>query len=162
MREWVLYTFLPPKIRGLFLRYPPKKKKDNLVKIKNKKWRKKVASGKLTANAPENTPSPQKKRSDSFPIHFQVRRPPLVSGRVPQPADHSTQGAFFVSKSSGPWWWFFSGPHLGRVWNWKYPQGWLCIYPGSSKYAKFQPFGRLFWWKGTNFTHLEDPGIPND
>ena len=31
--------------------------------------------------------------------------------------------------------------------------------PGSSRYVKFLPFGRSFWWKGTNFTHLEDPGM---
>ena len=31
--------------------------------------------------------------------------------------------------------------------------------PGSSTYVKFLPFGSFFWWKGTNFTHLEDPGI---
>ena len=35
-----------------------------------------------------------------------------------------------------------------------------CRYiPGSSKYVKLVPFGRIFGWKGTNFTHLEDPGI---
>ena len=33
------------------------------------------------------------------------------------------------------------------------------IIPGSSKYVKLVPFGRIFGWKGTNFTHLEDPGI---
>ena len=31
--------------------------------------------------------------------------------------------------------------------------------PGSSRYVKFLPFGRCFWWKGVHFTHLEDPGI---
>ena len=31
--------------------------------------------------------------------------------------------------------------------------------PGSSRYVKFLPFGRFFGWKGTNFTHLEDPGM---
>ena len=31
--------------------------------------------------------------------------------------------------------------------------------PGSSRYVNFLPFGRFFGWKGTNFTHLEDPGI---
>ena len=33
------------------------------------------------------------------------------------------------------------------------------VIPGSSRYVKFLPFGVFFWWKGTNFTHLEDPGI---
>ena len=33
------------------------------------------------------------------------------------------------------------------------------LIPGSSKYVKFLPFGRFFRWKGTNFTHLEDPGM---
>ena len=36
--------------------------------------------------------------------------------------------------------------------------GKVCI-PGSSRYVKFLPFGRFFGWKGTNLTHLEDPGI---
>ena len=31
--------------------------------------------------------------------------------------------------------------------------------PGSSRYVKFLPFGKFFGWKGTNSTHLEDPGI---
>ena len=31
--------------------------------------------------------------------------------------------------------------------------------PWSSRYVKFLPFGSFCWWKGTNFTHLEDPGI---
>ena len=31
--------------------------------------------------------------------------------------------------------------------------------PGSSRYVRFLPFGRFFWWKGRNFTHLEDPGM---
>ena len=35
----------------------------------------------------------------------------------------------------------------------------LNYIPGSSKCVKFLPFGRFFRWKGTNFTHLEDPGI---
>ena len=33
--------------------------------------------------------------------------------------------------------------------------------PGSSKYVKFVPFGSFFGWKGTNFTRLENPGIPS-
>ena len=32
--------------------------------------------------------------------------------------------------------------------------------PGSSIYVKFLRFGRFFGWKGTNFTRLEDPGMP--
>ena len=31
--------------------------------------------------------------------------------------------------------------------------------PGSSIYVKCLPFGSFFWWKGTDFTHSEDPGI---
>ena len=32
--------------------------------------------------------------------------------------------------------------------------------PGSSRYVKFLPFGMYFGgFFGTNFTHLEDPGI---
>ena len=31
--------------------------------------------------------------------------------------------------------------------------------PGSSRYVNFLPFCRFFRWKGTSFTHLEDPGI---
>ena len=33
-----------------------------------------------------------------------------------------------------------------------------CI-PGSSRYVNFLPFCRFFGGKGTDFTHLEDPGI---
>ena len=33
-----------------------------------------------------------------------------------------------------------------------------CI-PGSSRHVKFLPFCICFWWKGRNFTYLEDPGI---
>ena len=36
---------------------------------------------------------------------------------------------------------------------------WDLFIPGSSRYVKFLPFGWVFGWKGTNFTHLEDPGI---
>ena len=37
---------------------------------------------------------------------------------------------------------------------------WYDLYiPGSSRYVKFLPFGWVFGWKGTNLTHLEDPGI---
>ena len=31
--------------------------------------------------------------------------------------------------------------------------------PESSRYVKFRSFCTFFWWKGTNVTYLEDPGI---
>ena len=31
--------------------------------------------------------------------------------------------------------------------------------PGSSRYVNVLPFCRFFGWKGTNFTHLEDPSV---
>ena len=49
---------------------------------------------------------------------------------------------------------FYHTMTLCILWN-------ICIYniPGSSTYVKILALGRFFWWKGTNFTHLEDPGI---
>ena len=53
--------------------------------------------------------------------------------------------------------WLIMINELNKTHSWWW-QRYMYI-PGSSRYVKFLPFGIFFGWKGTNFTHLEDPGI---
>ena len=83
---------------------------------------------------------------------------PQVTVTVPDDAPPGTVLAIPIRGSVSAWW---DLPFVDFQWHIGHDVFiYIYIYiPGSSRYVKFLPFGMFFGWKGTNFTHLEDPGI---